>query len=78
MLEINANWRRLDLKDAHSRMALAAGVMLTINTDAHNESDFDQLRFGVLTARRAGARKEDVANCLTVSALRKRIAKKRG
>jgi DNA polymerase (family 10) len=77
MLEVNANWRRLDLKDLHIRQALAAGVMLTINTDAHSFADFDQMRFGVITARRGGATPADVANCLTLQELRDRIAAKR-
>jgi DNA polymerase (family 10) len=77
MLEVNANWRRLDLKDAHVRMALAAGVMITINTDAHTEADFEQLPFGVITARRGGATKKDVANCLAPAALKKRVGLKR-
>ena len=29
------------------------GIPLTINTDAHSESDLDLLHFGVATARRA-------------------------
>lgn len=78
MLEVNANWRRLDLKDVHVRMALAAGVMLTINTDAHSFADFEQMPYGVITARRGGATKADVANCLSLRDLKKRIAAKRG
>jgi len=78
MLEINASRQRLDLKDLHVRQALAAGVMLSINTDAHRADDFAKVRYGVLTARRGFALKKDIANCLTAAALRKRIAKKRG
>lgn len=64
-LEINANSHRLDLRDAHARAAIEAGVKLAINTDAHSPVDFDQLPYGVLTARRAGATVKDVVNCLT-------------
>jgi len=77
MLEINANWMRLDLKDIHARQALDAGVTLSINTDAHRTQGLDQLRLGVVTARRAGATKRDIANCLTLASLRKRVAVKR-
>jgi DNA polymerase (family 10) len=77
ILEINASWQRLDLKDIHVRMALAAGVTLTINTDAHHTDQLAQMRFGVLTARRGGATKADVVNCLSLTALRKRIAHQR-
>ena len=77
MLEINASWRRLDLKDLHVRLALDAGVVLTINTDAHHTDQFAQMRYGIMTARRGGATVKDVANCLTLASLRKCIAKKR-
>jgi len=52
-LEINAHWHRLDLRDTHARIAADAGCLLAINTDAHTREDFDNLRYGVLTARRA-------------------------
>jgi DNA polymerase (family X) len=51
-LEINSNYLRLDLRDSHVKAAAEAGVMITIDTDAHAPSDFDHLRYGVLTARR--------------------------
>ena len=77
MLEINASWARLDLKDTHVRVALSAEVMLTINTDAHHVDQLLQMRYGIMTARRGGASKKSIANCLTLSALRQRIAAKR-
>jgi DNA polymerase (family 10) len=70
-MEINANHWRLDLRDTHARAAIDAGVMLSINTDAHGPADLDQLWFGILTARRAGATKGDVINCKTKGALTK-------
>ena len=76
-LEINASWQRLDLKDVHARQALDAGVTLVINTDAHHSDQLLQMRFGVMTARRAWADKKSIANAFTFSALRKRIALKR-
>ena len=61
-MEINANSYRLDLRDTHARVALDAGCKLAINTDAHGPGDFLQLRYGILTARRAGATAGDVVN----------------
>ena len=78
ILEINASWLRLDLKDLHVRQALEAGAPLTINTDAHHTDELPQMRYGVTTARRGGATRKDVVNCLTLSSLRKHIAGKRG
>lgn len=53
-LEINANPRRLDLRDSHVRMAMQCGAMIAINTDAHAPEHFGFLRYGILTGRRAG------------------------
>lgn len=76
-LEINASWQRLDLKDLHARQALSAGVLLVINTDAHHVDQLEQMRFGILTARRAGAAKKQILNCSTPASLWKRIEAKR-
>jgi DNA polymerase (family X) len=61
LLEVNAQPRRLDLDAAMARRALQAGVRLTIGSDAHSIAALDYIRFGVLVARRAGARPGDVA-----------------
>ena len=53
-LEINCNPARLDLRDALVRAAHEGGAMISINTDAHDSEHFDFLRYGILTARRAG------------------------
>jgi len=68
-MEINANHYRLDLRDTHARAAIAAGVKLAINTDAHGPADLDQLRYGILTARRAGATRQHIVNCMTTDQL---------
>ncbi len=51
-LEINSNHLRLDLRDTHVKAAVEAGCLIAIDTDAHSHDDFDELRYGVLTARR--------------------------
>jgi DNA polymerase (family 10) len=61
-LEINAHPSRLDLDDIYARRAIEMGIPLSINTDAHSESDMDLLHFGVATARRGWVRAEDVIN----------------
>ncbi len=62
VLEINANPRRLDLRDHHVRDALAHGCKIAINTDAHSESQMDFLEYGVLTGRRGGLESESCIN----------------
>lgn len=61
-LEINANWRRLDLRDTHVRTALEAGAVIAIDCDVHREKDYDNLRYGVLTARRGGLPRDACVN----------------
>jgi DNA polymerase (family 10) len=51
-LEINAHWLRLDLRDTHVRQAVEAGCLIAVDCDVHAPEDFDNLRYGVLTARR--------------------------
>ena len=61
-LEINAQPRRLDLSAELGRRALAAGVTLSIGTDAHSVGELAVRRYGVMIARRAGATAERIVN----------------
>ena len=63
-MEINAQPDRLDLKDAHARLAREKGVRMVIDTDAHSVGQLDFIRYGVFTARRAGLTRDDVLNTL--------------
>lgn len=62
ILEINANPRRLDLRDNHVRRAIELGATLAINCDAHHPDQFDYLQYGVATAQRGWATAESVVN----------------
>jgi len=61
-LEINAHPRRLDLADHLVQQALARGIVLAVDTDAHAPADFDNRPYGILTARRGWASAEDILN----------------
>ena len=61
-LEINSQPDRLDLRDAHARLAGDAGVWMPITTDAHSLGAFDYAELGVAQARRAWLTKEHVLN----------------
>ncbi|WP_320669340.1 DNA polymerase/3'-5' exonuclease PolX [Patulibacter defluvii] len=61
-LEINGSPRRRDLNDVHARAARDAGVLLTIDSDAHRTDTLTNTRWGVATARRAWLSAADVAN----------------
>ncbi len=60
-LEINSS-ERLDLNDENAFAARKAGVILAINTDAHSTRMLNNVRLGIVTARRAWCRKEDILN----------------
>ncbi len=63
-LELNAYPDRLDLSVPYVREAVGAGVSITIDTDAHDETALSFAKFGVSQARRAWVEKESVINCL--------------
>jgi DNA polymerase (family 10) len=63
-MELNAYPDRLDLCDRHLRLAKQYGVKIVINTDSHHTSHLDNIRYGVLQARRAWLTKLDVLNTL--------------
>jgi DNA polymerase (family 10) len=62
LVEINGTPDRLDLPDMLVREAVGAGVRLIINSDTHEVSQLDNVRYGVYVARRGWASKQDVAN----------------
>jgi DNA polymerase (family 10) len=77
-LEINAHWMRLDLRESHVRAAMDAGAMVAIDCDIHAAEDADNLRYGVMTARRAGATPDRCVNCLDARALGLWLGRRRG
>ncbi len=77
-LEINASYKRLDLKDIHVKQAMDAGCWLSINTDAHTIEELDFMRYGIQTARRGWATRERVLNTWSLERLRAWVAAKRG
>lgn len=76
-LEINAHWMRLDLRDSHVRAAVEAGCKVAIDCDDHAPEDFDNLRFGVVTARRGGLTPELCVNAWSKTKLHNWLKSKR-
>lgn len=62
ILEVDAYPDRLDIKSEYVKKAIAAGVRLAIDSDAHNTYHLQYLRFGIAEARRGWAEKSDVIN----------------
>jgi DNA polymerase (family 10) len=69
ILEIDAHYNRLDLKDEYIRMAIENDVKLVIDSDAHHPSHYAYLRFGIGQARRGWAKRSDILNTLTAKEL---------
>ncbi len=69
-LEVNADPRRLDLRAGNVKAAIEAGATIAINTDAHRPSTYDNIRYGVHTARRGWCEPADVLNCRDADGVR--------
>jgi len=69
-LEVNAHPIRLDLVDTDCQLAKEAGVMVSINSDAHSTLDFGNLRYGVGQARRGWIEAREVLNARPLHELR--------
>jgi DNA polymerase (family X) len=66
ILEVDAHYNRLDLKDEYIRMAIQNDMKLAINSDAHHYVHFAFLIFGIGQARRGWAKRSDILNTLSV------------
>jgi DNA polymerase (family 10) len=64
VLEIDAHYDRLDLKDDYIKLAVEKGVKLVVDSDAHHQIHFAFLKFGIAQARRGWASKNDILNTL--------------
>jgi DNA polymerase (family 10) len=73
ILEINAHYNRLDLKDEYIRKAIQNNVKLVIDSDAHHRIHYAFLRFGIAQARRGWATQSDIVNTLPVDRLLKSL-----
>ncbi|MBI4096966.1 MAG: hypothetical protein HY428_00940 [Candidatus Levybacteria bacterium] len=72
-LEINSWPERLDLPDRLVREAIKYGVKFFIDTDSHEVSQMDLMKFGVAVARRGWATKDDIINSFEYNKLDKWI-----
>ena len=61
-LELSAHPDRVDLVDKHCRMAKDEGVLVAIDSNAHDTGEMAQLRYGVGQAHRAWLGRDDVLN----------------
>ena len=71
-LEINGSPNRLDLAPQFVRMAKDAGVLLSVNTDAHGIQQLAHRQSGLNVARRGWLTKAEVINTYTLEELREK------
>jgi DNA polymerase (family 10) len=62
-LEVNGLPDRLDLSATHVAEALAAGVELVLNSDAHSAQGLERLDLALATARKGSATTTSIVNC---------------
>jgi DNA polymerase (family X) len=65
-VEINAHPWRLDMDWRWCERALELGCLFSINPDAHSTEEIDNVRWGVLMARKGAVLRERVLNALTL------------
>jgi DNA polymerase (family 10) len=61
-LEINASPWRLDISEDLLRLAVEKGCLISINTDAHSVTEFDNVQHGVDMARRVALDPDNIIN----------------
>jgi DNA polymerase (family 10) len=76
-MEINAHPRRLDLDWNWVGSAISAGVMLSIDPDAHSLQGIEDIRFGVLSAQKAGLQAEHNLSSMNLGDFRTFLAERK-
>jgi len=76
-MEVNCFPDRLDLRDAHCRLAKDSNVKIAIGTDAHRVEQLDYMTYGVMTSRRGWLSDSDVLNTLGAKELLTHLRRRR-
>ena len=74
VIELNAHPRRLDIDWRWIDYALEKNVLISINPDAHNIDGFDDCRFGILAAQKAGLTREQNLSSFSLEAFEKFVS----
>jgi DNA polymerase (family X) len=67
VIELNAHSRRLDMDWRQIPKAIEKGVLISIDPDAHAIDAFNDIRYGVLSAQKAGLTKEHNLSSFTLN-----------
>ena len=76
-LEVNGSPRRLDLCGEMVRIAVGAGALIAVSSDAHNTRELGYMANSVPQARRGWATPVDVLNCRDLEGLLAFVARKK-
>ncbi|NLY39985.1 MAG: DNA polymerase/3'-5' exonuclease PolX [Firmicutes bacterium] len=77
IIELNASPARLDLDWRHLPKAKELGVKVSINPDAHRVEELDDIRYGVLMARKGWLKASDVFNTMGPRIVRRYLEERR-
>ncbi len=74
VIELNAHPRRLDMDWRYIQAAVESDVLISINPDAHAIEGFDDCKYGVLVAQKAGLTAANNLSSFTLSEMMEFIA----
>jgi DNA polymerase (family 10) len=77
VIELNAHPRRLDMDWRWIDKATEAGVLISIDPDAHSIDGFDDTRYGVLAAQKGGLTKEQNLSSFSLAEFERFLAGRR-
>jgi len=78
VIELNAHPRRLDIDWRWIAYALSKNVLISIDPDAHSIDGFNDCRYGVLVAQKAGLRKENNLSSFSLEAFEEFVRLQKG
>jgi DNA polymerase (family X) len=76
-IELNAHPRRLDMDWKFIGYAIEKGVLISIDPDAHSIEGFDDVKYGVLSAQKAGLTKEHNLSSFSLSQFEKYLIERK-
>ena len=76
-IELNAHPRRLDMSWEWIAEAVEKGVYISIDPDAHSLEGFDDVRYGTLSAQKAGLTKEKNLSSCSLSQFQEYLGKRK-
>ena len=74
VIELNAHPRRLDIDWRYIDYAIDKGVLISIDPDAHSLDGYNDIRYGVLAAQKAGLTKEQNLSSFSLKEFEKFLA----